>query len=78
VYRSNDKSNDFVLRFTKEQCSKCSLYDKCISSKSGKTRILRISEGYVALTKDLHRNQTEEYKEATNRDTSLRGILQLW
>jgi transposase len=67
VHKSNGKNDEFVFKFSKDQCSNCPLFEQCVGSSRKKARVVRVSGRYDAVTRDLHRNQTQEYKEAANK-----------
>lgn len=67
VYKSTGKRDEFVFRFSQEQCGNCPLFEQCIGSTGKKVRTVRVAERYDAITRDLHRNQTQEFKDAANK-----------
>ena len=64
--------NGQVKEFDKAECSKCPLKDQCLyKSKNGKLlhkgRRLEVPLRYDAVLRDLKRNDTQEFEEASNK-----------
>ena len=72
---TNNKTNNKefkVFKFDKTECSKCPLKDQCLyKSKNGKLlhkgRRLEVPLRYDAVLRDLKRNDTQEFEEASNK-----------
>jgi hypothetical protein len=72
--RTNNRTNkkEFkVFKFDKSECSKCPLKDQCLyKDKNGKLlhkgRRLEVPLRYDAVLRDMKRNATQEFEEASN------------
>lgn len=60
-------SNEIIVKFSEDQCQHCPLREQCLETQKAKMRTLKLSTRYDAVTKDIHRNNTEEFKKASDK-----------
>ena len=67
IRETKNGSNEIIVKYSESQCQECLLREQCIANKKTKVRTLNLSTRYDAVTRDIHRNKTEEFKKAADK-----------